>query len=240
MEPGPPLNASARAVRLTPAGLLLRTVRVWARNAPAFTAVGLIVYLPVAALEVRGGLLAKGAEPSLLLLLFAWFLEQIGSGALSIGVLRSLRGQPMGAGPMLTGAVRQAWPILAVAGVYTATVVVGLILIVPGVFALVVGFVAVPAIVDEPALGIEGALRRSWTLTDGNRLALLGAIAFLFVIKLAAGVGTQILLDGATSFPPIARAAVQTLVAGLVIGLTNCCAAVAYHELRAAPPPRPG
>ncbi len=232
MEPAPAPVTVPSPGRFTPFGLLLRTFRVWLRNAPAFTLVSLALQLPVASLDLRAG---DSDDRGLLLLLglFAWLVAQITGGALSFGVLRSLEGARPGPLAMLSITAQRLWPIFAVAAVYSAMVVMGFFaLVVPGVFVFLAGFLAVPAIVAEPEIGTEGALRRSFVLTGGHRIHLLVALVILIGLELLAQLGVEWLQAGPlASSRPIA-VAVRNLVEAVISGFTGSCAAVAYHDLR--------
>jgi len=222
---------AGRLGRFTPAGLLLRTLKVWTANVLPFTAVAIVLDLPLAALNLRG---ASPEDPrtAALLLVVMWFVRLIASGALSIGVLQALAGTRPRATAMLVKAARQLWPVFAVAGVYTLLVLFGLFaLVVPGVFVYVAGYLAVPAVLAEPELGTEGALRRSFALTQGHRTALLAVVASLAVLELVGMLGTTWLAEGPLSASPIAGMAAAVVVDAVLGGFVLSCAAVAYHDL---------
>ncbi|HET6438288.1 MAG TPA: hypothetical protein VFG59_09520 [Anaeromyxobacter sp.] len=216
---------------LTAGRLLWRTLRVWARHAHAFTAVAIVVELPLAALELRAGSFDDPGREALFLI-FAWFLGTLASGALSFGVLESLAGRRPRVGSMLGTAAARLWPIFAAAALYALTVLVGLFaLLIPGVLALLAGYLAVPAVVAEPRLGPDAALRRSWSLTAGHRIVLLVVVAALLALDLLVGVAAEKLLPG-FGLPQPVTVGITTVLDAAVNGLTGCCAAVAYHELR--------
>jgi len=233
MLPGSPPAEGLPARQFTTGGLLLRTLSVWWRNAPAFAAVALVVELPLAALELHAGE-ADDPQGGALLLVFGWFLGLLASGALAHGVLRSLAGERPGPGAMLATAARRLWPLFTVAAVYGLTVVAGLfLLVVPGVVAMVGGYLAIPMVVENPAIGTERALRRSWTLTQGHRLALLVAIAILLGLELLSVGGIdQVITRAGMARGPLS-VGIITVVDAILTSFTSSCAAVAYHDLRA-------
>jgi hypothetical protein len=232
------IPAPTLAAPFTPGRLLLRTLRVWGRDAHAYTAVALVAGLPLAALELRAGDVPEGSPLLLPLLVATWFTGVLISGALSVGVLRSLGGERPGPGAMLSAAARGLWPIFAVALAYAAAVMLGFFaLVLPGVLALLAFYVAVPAIVAEPGLGVEGALRRSFALTRGRRTSLALVVAVLTGIELLAAWSANLGLTHAGASHPV-QVAVGALLDGLVGGCTSCCAAVAYYDLRSLSGPR--
>jgi hypothetical protein len=187
----------------TPGRLVLRTLGVWLRHAVPYTLVALVVELPLAALELRAGLV-EDLGTFVLMSLFSWLLGVVASGALCFGVLESLAGRRPTASSMLAVTARRLWSIFTAALLYGVTVLLGLFLFVlPGLLAMVAGFLATPAVVAEPGLGAEGALRRSWALTSGHRGALALAVAFLFGLQLVAMVGLSLLETGPGA-PPLA------------------------------------
>lgn len=227
-----PSAAAGGRGRFTPWGLLLRTLGVWIRNLPAFTAVSIVIQLPAAALELRAG---DTEAPGVIVpfAVFSWFLSQIANAALSLGVLESLGGARRGPLALLAATAQRLWPVFAVAAVYSAMVFLGLFaLVVPGIFVFVTGFLAIPAVLAEPELGTEGALRRSVSLTQGHRLALLAAVAVLVALELAVVKGTDLALPATLAVASPARVAATNAAAAFVSGFTGCCAAVAYHDLR--------
>jgi hypothetical protein len=224
--------------RFTVGVLLRNTLRVWWSNVLAFTAVALVIELPLFALELRAGE-SEDPQGGALLLLFGWFLGLIASGALSFGVLQFLAGKRPGVSEMLSTAARRLWPLFTVAAVYGLTVMAGLfLLLVPGLVAMVGGYLAIPMVVEDPGIGTERALRRSWALTAGHRATLLLAVAVLLAAELLAVVGTDQLLAAAGLAKGPLTVGVLSLVSAVLSGFTSSCAAVAFHDLRALGEPR--
>lgn len=219
--------------RFTPWGLIAGTVRVWLRHVFVFSAVSIGLQLPVAVLQLRAGVVVEGTAAGMGLLLFAWLLTQVASAALSLGVLQSLGGEAPSTGSLLASTARQLWPIFMVVAVYSVMIVLGIFaFVIPGLIVFVAGYLAIPAIVAEPGLGTEGALRRSVSLTSGHRLELLAALALLAAITLLFAGGLVQLERASPGVPPPVWVGVESLVGGVLKGFTGCCAAVAYHELR--------
>jgi hypothetical protein len=137
-------------------------------------------------------------------------------------------------GEMLASPARQLWPIFAVAGAWSALVVLGLTLVLPGIFVLVAGYVSIPAVVAEPDMGTEAALRRSFVLTAGHRLHLLAAFLVLFALEQLGSMGAVWLAEGPLARWRVAGVALAVLGDALLGGLTTCTFGVAYHDLRLA------
>lgn len=234
MQPAPAPAAAPSPDRFTIWTLLLRTVRVWLRHLVLFTLVGLILDLPLVAIELRGKFPQDDLTAAWLYLLLMWFIRILGTACLSLGVLQSLAGKRPRLVEMLTTPARHLWPIFAVAGAYSALTALGLTLILPGIFILVAGYLAIPAVVAEPDMGTEAALRRSFVLTAGHRLRLLVAFTILFGVEQLASAGVTWVADGPLASSRVGGVALMVVVDALLSGLTTCSFPVAYHDLRVA------
>ncbi len=232
MHPASAPDAPPSPGRFTLWSLLARTVRVWLRHLGVFTTVGLILDLPIAAVLLRGPFGEDDIGAAWLYVLLLWFVRMLATAALSLGVLQSLTGGRVAVLELLATPARQLWPIFAVAGAYSALVLLGLTVIAPGLFVLVAGYLSIPAVVAEPDMGTEAALRRSFVLTQGHRLQLLMAFAILFAIEVVGGIGTSWAMSGALAASRPAGVALKIVVDALLSGLTTCSFAVAYHDLR--------
>lgn len=238
MEPQPQTAtpAPAPAGAFTTGGLLLQTLRVWWRNALAFTAVSLVLELPLVALDLRAG---KGAAPNLALLYpFSWLMNNVvGVGALSWGVLQDVAGNRPRPIAMLATVASRLWPVFAVSAVYWSLVLVMAIpLILPGVMVILIGYVSVPAILAEPELNAFDALRRSWRLTQGHRWQLFWAVLGFSTVQLGAALALEAVTEKLPRLPFAAAEAIGAAVSALVLGFVGVSAAVAYLQLRAVAP----
>ncbi len=232
MQPAPAPDAAPSRGRFTIWSLLLRTARVWLRHLAVFTLVGLILDLPLVAIELRGKFPQDDLAAAWLYLLLMWFIRILAIACLSLGVLQSLAGHRPRLVEMLTTPARHLWPIFAVAGVYSVLTALGLTLILPGLFVLVAGYLAIPAVVAEPDMGTEAALRRSFVLTDGHRVRLLVAFTILFGVEQLASMAATWAMDGPLASSRPAGVALMVVVDALLSGLTTCSFPVAYHDLR--------
>jgi hypothetical protein len=232
MQPAPPVPAPDQPRRLTPWEILARTGKVWLRNALPFTAVALVLDLPLAAIELRGSPRELDPRQGSLILFASWFVWLLTTAALSYGVLWHLAGKRPRALPMIASAARQLWPVFTVGAAYTALVMLGAFaMFLPGVFLLVAGYLAIPAAVADPGLGVEGALRRSLLLTSGHRLALLGVALTLGLGGFFGPYAVWLLLEKVVPVSKPVEVAVQVVTDAILSGFVCACPAVAFHAL---------
>jgi hypothetical protein len=143
-------------------------------------------------------------------------------------------GDRLGVRGSLRIGLRRAPTVLATAAVIAALTAVGVAaFLVPGVYAYLAWFVAMPALIFEPGLGLN-ALRRSADLTVGRRMTVLGAyLLFIGVFTLIAVV-VAVLLRGTSA--PVDDLVVQQLITGvtqLVLApFEISLAVIAYLECR--------
>src|SRR5262249_20520829 len=182
--------------RLDVGGVLGRSVTVWGQNLVPFFLVGLCVYSPV--LLTLGGLAATDTRMPLLqklLELVANFLNLILAGAVTYGVFQQLHGRRADLGDVLRTRLARlgtVWGAAFLSGLVTA---IGLcMLVVPGLVAITMLWVAVPvAVIESP--GASASLERSRELTSGNRwrvfaIALVvGVTVFLAAMVVAVALG---------------------------------------------------
>ncbi len=227
-----PLQARPAPGQFTAGGLLLQTLQVWWRGAPAYTAVALLVELPGLALQLRAG--PSGKTDPLLALLFLWLVNVIAAGAVGQGALADLAGGRPRLGAMLGTVASRLWPIVAVSALYAASILAGTFaFVIPGVVALLAGYVALPAILLRPDLGTEDALRLSWSLTRGHRVSMLWAVSVIVGVSLVSVYGASSWLEKATALSFTTREGIVSGIDVLLSSLTGPSAAVAYHQLTA-------
>ncbi len=156
-------------------------------------------------------------------LCYCWML-----GGVTYLVVRALRGNP----PTLRQAMWQS--LRAIPRVVVVTFLVGLatvfamlLLIVPGVIVALMLWVALPAAIVEHRY--SSALRRSYDLTLGHKVPILGLAILLIVAGFACTtVVSAIMSDWAPRFSVLTDVVVSAATAsiGAVVG------AVCYHDLR--------
>ena len=110
-------------------------------------------------------------------------LSSIATAATVFVVSESYLGRPLSAGI----ALQRATPLLGrlIACSLLLAIVVGfgfLFFLVPGIVLLCGLLLAFPSLVLEPGISPTGALSRSWSLTRGSRLRMLGLLVTLVVL----------------------------------------------------------
>lgn len=159
-------------------------------------------------------------------------------GAVTFGVFSHLRGRPAAMGVTLRTGLSRAIPAFGV-GLLTglATLIGCCALSVPGLMAMTMYYVALPAVVIEET-GALATLQRSQELTKGNRWPIFGIV----LITTAVSVGSAMLLGALTGsvsvlmrMPALAAAVLQSLTglsALAVQTVASVAPAVVYHDLR--------
>lgn len=188
--------------------------------------------LVVAALAPERG----GPGWSLLDRFLSTLAQFVVTGALTYGVLESLRGGRASIGALFGIGFRKLGTVFVVSFRVALWLALGtILLVVPAILWYCALFVAVPAAVVEARLGSSAdALQRSRELTRGNRWSV-------FVVALVVFVVTMGLVGVAGAFAAFARGfpePVPVVLATAVIALTSAlgasASAVAYHDLRLA------
>jgi hypothetical protein len=148
-------------------------------------------------------------------------------------------------------------PLTAASALHRATPLLGRLIVCSLLFAIVVGFgflffmipgivllcgllLAFPALVLEPGNSPTGALSRSWSLTRGSRLRMLGLLVtiviLLYVPIVALGAIATLVLpaDSGTAVltPGLLTMAVVGVLQMLLYPLLYCVLTVAYYDLR--------
>jgi len=196
-----------------------------------FLVLSLLPVIPIVAVAFGFATAPQNAFAFVLIGLALYFIfAMISQAALVYGALEELRGRHFTIGEALSKGFRRFWPVLGVAIVSGLIVMVGsVLLLVPGLIALCMLYVAIPACVVEE-WGVTQSLTRSAELTKGYRWPIFGLI--LLVIVGAAIVGA------------VLEALVQA-VAGDIVGslfdaalqvyftaLASAVVAIIYYRLR--------
>ena len=153
-----------------------------------FLVLSLLPVIPIVAVAFGFATAPQNAFAFVLIGLALYFIfAMISQAALVYGALEELRGRHFTIGEALSKGFRRFWPVLGVAIVSGLIVMVGsVLLLVPGLIALCMLYVAIPACVVEE-WGVTQSLTRSAELTKGYRWPIFGLI--LLVIVGAAIVG---------------------------------------------------
>jgi hypothetical protein len=168
-------------------------------------------------------------------------LSSIATAATVFVVSESYLGRPLTA----ASALRRATPLLGRLIVCSLlfAIVVGfgfLFFLVPGIVLLCGLLLAFPSLVLEPGSSPTGALSRSWSLTRGSRLRMLGLVVTVVILLYVPIVGlgalaTIVLPAGRGSgvlTPGLVTLAVVGVLQMLLYPLLYCVLTVAYYDLR--------
>ncbi len=216
-------------------GVIRKSFSVWFANFVPFSIVTLDVYVPVFVLAAfmppAGGQGWNAADRVL-----SGIAGLVVTGALTSGVLGSLRGERASVGALFgTGFRKMGW-VFAVSFRVGLWIILGtLLLVVPAIVWYCALFVAVPAVVVEANLGSSSdALQRSRDLTKGSRWAIFTIALVVAVVSAVAVLVGGVLAALAQALPQPVPIVIATAVIALVSSLGACASAVAYHDLRVA------
>jgi hypothetical protein len=216
--------------------LLRDTLTSFLANIVPFSIVAILVMIPEVALSryIQEQLRTSGFSP-------LWWLGAavvgslltvpLATGAFTYGVFQEMRGLPPSVLDCLVTGVRSLLRVLLVSIFQGIAIVAGLLLcFMPGLFLMLMLYVAVPAAVEE-RLGPIGALRRSAEITRGYRLHIFYVLSKLAIFQFASSFAANfvLLLLSAETWM---RQAVTFLVGALCLGLGATATAVAYYRLR--------
>ena len=227
---------TASVDRVTAGSLFKRSGRIWLRHFVVFTALGLVVHLPVVLTYALGGrtLLADKS-------LVSWIggadnaLENLAAALLAHGVVTELRGQPLVFAESLRIGLRSLGTALGVGlGVALLVGLSHFAYSIPALFVQTAFLLAVPAAVIERA-GFADAFRRSWRLSSGYRWSLFGSIFLVGLLTLAVGGLAALAYRHGRAWTPELRDRVIYVMAGagaLVGAWMPVLANVAFHDLR--------
>ena len=230
---GPPFRFGA---------VLGRAFSILFRNIVPFGLLGLVVYSPHIALSVliqqsaadpasdpaRIGLLAIGT--TFLYVLLYFFLN----ATVVYGTVQDLRGGKVMIGACMGRGLSTIFPVLGVGILVWLLIALGMVLlIIPGLIAMVMLWVAIPVTVTERRGPIE-SLRRSRQLTKGNRWQIFAIIVLIILMNIAAGAVIQLGLFAGGTAAFIVVTAINWVAAIFFALLLAVASAVGYHDLRAA------
>ena len=227
-------------VRFSVGSALSRSFRVWKRNLPFLLIVAVLAQLPgfliSAALPQGGGILTVGARLQAVL---DTFLTYVATGLVTVSVLYQLRGRARDNRRSLSVGASRLGPLIGTA-ILTSFLsgLLLLLLVVPGVIALVRWVLVAPIVIIEPEAEPR---RRSSALTSGHRWELFGVLVVLFVGLLVVTAGFGVVggaLLGAREFLPdpddsLALNVITSLPGPLFLSFQSVLQVVLYEQLRA-------
>ena len=236
--------------------VIARTFSTWWAHALVFSVLTLIAYVPIVLLSVLGEMPIPGVTaPSLnpldpaaaapppampgagfwLAYLAVMLLFLVEVGAITHGVIHHLAGKRVSLGAMIAAGLRRFVPLLFVGVLAYLIIVVGMILlVVPGVIFACALVAAIPAVVVERP-GVFGAIKRSFALTKGKRLAIFAIMLVLFIVAMGlALIGSFLLPQLTASFAPMLGTLLGLVVNAVFGTLLWVAPGVVYHDLRVA------
>ncbi|CAL4868882.1 hypothetical protein MMA231_03171 [Asticcacaulis sp. MM231] len=161
-------------------------------------------------------------------------LNLIGTCAITEIAILGGGGSKVNLASVLSHAVRNAFPVLIlgfIVGLLTA--LLSLLLIIPGIMFLLAAYVAIPAYVGQPGLGLWGAVKRSFELTRNHRWGILG---LLIVMGIISGIISAALSGIASVTPmadvPLSLSITQGLINGASTLIDQIFVAAIYVSLR--------
>lgn len=235
-------------------GVIQRTFSTWWKHVVVFSVLTLAASVPIVLLALLAdtpvqGLTAPnpnpldpaaGAPPALpagfwYAYLGTMLLFLVEVGAITHGVINHLAGKRVSLGAMVGAGLRRAVPLLVVGVLSYLIVLLGMVLlVVPGVIFACALAVAIPAVVVERP-GVLGAIKRSFALTKGKRLAVFAIFLVLMVVVLAVNLFASFVLPALTAAVSPMIGTVVGFVVNAVFGSFLWVApAVVYHDLRVA------
>jgi hypothetical protein len=167
-------------------------IKIWLKNFISYVALTGICYLPLfiyAAVKLGSGSnltiskLQSMQTVGYVVAVASLVLNFVAAGAVTYGVVMSLRGTPVGIGECITTGIKRFLPAIGVSIVAALCICLGFIaIIIPGIILMCVLYVAVPVCIIE-ARGVGGALSRSAALTKGHKGGIFGLLFIVGVIN---------------------------------------------------------
>jgi hypothetical protein len=152
------------------------------------------------------------------------------AAAMSAGAADHFAGRRVSIGGMLSRVRRRAVPLAVSSFLSSLAFLLGsILLVVPGVIAVLVYSLTVPVAVNEELSGWR-VLGRSAALTKGYRARILGLLVIVYVAAFAPGFLAGTLAGGV----PYLTTAINVVVGAVMGPLYLVAPAVAYHQLRVA------
>ncbi len=187
-------------------------------------ALGLNVYLAV---ELQAGVMHPFVN---LLTVPLALVVYIATGAITWGVFQQLRGGAASFLDCFGVGMRRILPVFAVSVLVGLAIFGGMILLlVPGIIAALVLYVAVPCTVVERA-GVIGSLRRSRELTRGYRGQLFGLALVLGIIEVLLAVPLMVVYSGDPM--SLVSVSLQWVIGVFNTALNATAMALVYFRLR--------
>lgn len=213
--------------KLDTAGTLERIFEMYSRQFSVLLPAALIIYLPVAVLQIIAG-------GNLILLLLASIIALVAATLFQGAVVQAVRDMQDGqrdfsVGEVISSAVPFIGPLLGAGILAGLGIGVGLVLfIVPGLILLTIWAVIAPVIVVEKS-GVMAAFGRSRALVKDNGWRVFGVLIVMFLITVVA---QQVLITiGAGIGDEVGRGVGYLIAATITAPLGALTAAILYFTL---------
>jgi hypothetical protein len=212
--------------------VLGRTFSAWKANLVPFSVIAFIVLGPVNLIEFFvASNAASGPGRTFMAMLLSGFANLILVGAIPYGVFEHLRGRDLDVPTILGAGFSRLLPVLGTAIVTNLIMgVSALAFCIPALFVAAMYYVTVPVTVIEEENPFN-AIARSYQLTKGNVLRILGLLVLISVSVFAVTLALVLALRAG-----IASQAGAELLAKMILvpvfTLDPIARAVTYHDLR--------
>lgn len=213
--------------------VISQSISVFTANLASFLIVSLLLLLPL----LIYNMVAVGASPeggfssgSLLAIVIQMILSYLLAATISFATFQYLRGHPVSIGECLSRGLSLILPVLGVAILVGLITGIGmLLLVVPGIIAAVMLWVAIPvAVVERP--GVIASLKRSADLTKGYRWIILGILIVIGVVLVVITMILSFILLAAAGFTVYSVGV--WVIQALFSAFSATAAAVGYYFLR--------
>jgi hypothetical protein len=227
--------------RFSVGGALSRSFAAWKRNWPFLLGVAVLSQLPgfLVSVTVKGGTGFFSPATRLETMLDS-ILGYVATGLVTVSVLDQLRGRSRNNRRSLSLGASRLWPLVWTAiGTGFVTGLLFLLLVIPGLIAMVCWVLVAPIAILEPGVDVWG---RSIALTRGHRWGLFGILVVfhggMLVVLAAVGAATGFmggLVLGSTQAveDSLLLTAVTALPAPLFVSFRSVLEVVLYEQLRA-------
>lgn len=221
-------------------GVFSRFFKIIGENAVLLLGIGLVVYVLPSALINYGIFSLAGVTqatwPQKIMSMTPQYWGWLGGAGIlltafnlfslaavtEVTILRSV-GKPVAPGPVIAHALGNIIPILIISLMVTfLTIVCSFALFVPGIMFMLASYVAIPARVGEPGLGLWGSVQRSFDLTRNHRWLIL---LLLIVFGLLFAAVVQAFSLTLTQFMPFGSPS-AVMAQGAISGIQNLFSSV--------------
>lgn len=211
--------------------VISESISVFTANLASFAIVSLLLLLPLLLYNLAvgapaGGFSAGGLFPIILQMVLGYLL----AATISFATFQYLRGHPVSIGECLSRGLSLILPVIGVAILVAIIMFVGfLLLVVPGIIAAVMLWVAIPvAVVERP--GVIESLKRSADLTKGYRWSIFGIFIVIGIILIVISFVLSLVLLSVAGFTVYSIG--LWVIQALFSAFSATAAAVGYYFLR--------